>query len=90
MTYVKAKKWSAWHIARVDGHTVCGRPIPSPVLKNESAWTHLLCIICWNTRHPEKRSYDLDRLEGPPCCACGAATSSGIYVRAQPDGLQVL
>jgi hypothetical protein len=49
-----------------------------------SAWRHLLCIMCWNTRHPEQRTQTLDRLEGPPCCACGASTSSGIYVRAHP------
>lgn len=54
-----------------------------------SAWTHLLCGACWNAEHPdrpaERNPVFRETHEGPPCCACGKPTSSGIHTREDPS-----
>lgn len=54
-----------------------------------SAWTHLLCVACWNARNPTKPARTTDDVNDPddPCCACGTKTGSGIYTRANPEEL---
>ena len=51
-----------------------------------SQWNHPLCEECWADQHPERRPVRVK--EGyrdiEACCRCGAATYSGIYVRADP------
>lgn len=54
MIFVKAKTWSSWHIARIDGHTVCGRPIPAAALKNQvlhDDWNR--CSSCEQMKNAE-------------------------------------
>ena len=56
-----------------------------------SSRTHLACTMCWNHRqcNPNKRicpavPEDFDD-DAEPCCFCGTMTSSGIYLRAEPN-----
>lgn len=57
-----------------------------------SAWTHSMCVDCWNRLIPEKR-IDAERrakmTEGARelCCWCGCETWAGIYYRADPAAL---
>ena len=53
-----------------------------------SKWTHAICTPCWNTQNPDRPSTN-GREEGPGerCCWCGHVTTSGIYLRADPNGL---
>lgn len=52
-----------------------------------SAWTHAICVACWNKLRPETPAQDSDvgRLED--CCWCGAKTEAGIYLRGDPKAL---
>jgi hypothetical protein len=51
-----------------------------------STWTHSICRHCWNVTHPDRPTL-FPGIQGEPdtCCRCGIWTTSGIYVRANPD-----
>ena len=52
-----------------------------------SAWTHAICVECWNARHPDRKT--TGRGVGAPlaCCFCARETSDGIYVREDPANI---
>ncbi len=52
-----------------------------------SRWTHAQCETCWNAFHPASPPTPVMTLTADyvVCCFCGAGTSAGIYVRADPD-----
>ena len=57
-----------------------------------SRWTHLVCVACWNTMHPLTPAHpdhtDSMNDSRDPCCSCGRATGSGIYIRQNPLTMQ--
>ncbi len=50
------------------------------------SWTHSICLGCWNKRY-RGRPVRIPNPETEKCCFCGALTTSGIYVRADPKTL---
>lgn len=57
-----------------------------------SGWTHLSCKTCWNKSNPDRVVAVDDQSSaedgGEPCCFCGEWTTSGIYVRRNPEALE--
>lgn len=54
-----------------------------------SAWTHALCAACWEAHNPGRPAVKLrGDLPEEPCCACGAKTRDGIYIRKDPHFLR--
>lgn len=62
-----------------------------------SAWTHLLCDVCWKRDNPDREPIRVKAEPGTadeytfwvgPCCQCGGFTGSGIFVRKDPAGLR--
>lgn len=53
-----------------------------------SRWNHLMCAACWNAddRHVNK-AVEGANSEAENCCYCGKPTTSGIWVRADPEML---
>lgn len=49
-----------------------------------SRWNHLMCAACWNERRDTKAVEGAND-EGESCCWCGNATTSGIWVRNDPE-----
>lgn len=49
-----------------------------------SEWNHSICVVCWNTRNPDRQT--MMHADGPyeVCCFCGKYHASGIYVRMDP------
>lgn len=49
-------------------------------------YTQPLCHGCWDQQRPDQPS-DRSKNTGPTetCCECGETTTSGIYVRVDPD-----
>jgi len=47
-------------------------------------WTHLMCDRCWDRIAGPRVAVRVHDGELSPCCFCGEATASGIYVRADP------
>lgn len=43
------------------------------------AWTHQLCLPCWQNRNPGRNAYQTPNFPEDRCCACGTVNSSGIY-----------
>jgi hypothetical protein len=55
-------------------------------------WNHVICVDCWNTRHPESHASFPEALgqgELEVCCYCASGTRSGIYVRENPVSLDL-
>jgi len=52
-----------------------------------SNWTHAICDDCWDKQHPDRPSPRAGEGETECCCWCGAATWSGIYLRADPKDM---
>lgn len=51
-----------------------------------SPWTHTLCEGCWNFLNPDRPvPHRLVEAEVETCCRCGMPTTSGIYVREEPN-----
>ncbi len=55
-----------------------------------SRWKHLMCAACWNERRDKYASvYTLAvegaNSEGESCCWCGNNTTSGIWLREDPE-----
>lgn len=54
------------------------------------SFTQAVCFDCWNERNPESQVGPDDPRRsntGPDerCCDCGAATTSGVYIRVDPS-----
>lgn len=48
------------------------------------SWTQPLCEACWDDRRPGHiPARSMGAVE--TCCLCGAATTSGIYIRMDPQ-----
>jgi hypothetical protein len=54
-------------------------------VSREKSWTHSICISCWQTRNPGRAPFSTAKKELEVCCFCGEHTSSGIYVRGDPN-----
>lgn len=52
-----------------------------------SNWNHLMCDGCWSDRHPHREPNRLLEPETEPCCFCGTPTTSGIWMRGNPNEL---
>lgn len=52
----------------------------------DRGWTHLVCVPCWNKKNTDRMVLANEYMSGEagPCCYCGHATLSGIYVRDDP------
>lgn len=49
-----------------------------------SEWTHAFCVPCWSEwAHGVPSTENAGPVE--TCCRCGVWTTSGIYVRGDPD-----
>ncbi len=60
MVYVKWPKLLVWHIATIDGITVCGLPITPAAQRGDAGDVHRLCRSCdrmkdATTVRPERR-----------------------------------
>lgn len=58
---------------------------PLDVFLRRGAWTHSVCLECWEHVRPGSIPH---RIEPPPtdrCCCCGALHDSGIYVHQAPE-----
>lgn len=53
-------------------------------------WTHSICGPCWDQREPGRAPLRLKEPDTEICCFCGTATTSGIYVRQDPDTLNCI
>jgi predicted HAD superfamily Cof-like phosphohydrolase len=53
-----------------------------------SAWTHALCRVCWARREPDRTPVKVKDAPSEVCCACGALTPDGIYVRGDPESFE--
>ena len=53
-----------------------------------SRWNHLMCAACWNAdeRHVNK-AVEGANSEAQQCCWCQKPTTSGIWVREDPEKL---
>lgn len=53
-----------------------------------SRWNHLMCAACWNAdeRHVNK-AVEGSNSEAQQCCWCQKPTTSGIWVREDPEKL---
>jgi hypothetical protein len=49
-----------------------------------SRWTHSLCMRCWKSREGDRMPVSVKEAGEYACCACGAKTTSGIFVRGNP------
>lgn len=51
------------------------------------SWTQPACDDCWDERNPDRpaRRIIAGYRATEKCCYCGGATTSGIYVRENPD-----
>jgi hypothetical protein len=50
-----------------------------------SRWNHAICDPCWEAREPTRTPVRRTIPQEEVCCYCGARTTSGIYVRDDPD-----
>lgn len=50
-----------------------------------SEWTHPICDDCWDDENPTRPSPRRGEGDDENCCFCGLGTTSGIYVRKDPD-----
>lgn len=49
-----------------------------------SKFTHSICDDCWKKREPGRKPARTMDVDNHPCCFCGVAHDSGIYVRENP------
>lgn len=52
-----------------------------------SQWTHPICDPCWAGMYQDRQPVPFIDPPAEVCCVCAEATSSGIYVREDPDAL---
>ncbi len=50
-----------------------------------SAWTHPICEDCFGALYPRRQKYRVVDPEAETCCRCMTETTSGLYVRADPE-----
>lgn len=52
-----------------------------------SKWNHTICDSCWEDYAPEREPARLigPAFDGEDCCFCGTFTTSGIYIRFDPE-----
>ncbi|MFQ5503352.1 MAG: hypothetical protein ACE5F1_00985 [Planctomycetota bacterium] len=50
-------------------------------------WTHTFCDECWKARHADREPVRVKYLARKSCCGCGKQTTSGIWVREDPQAL---
>ena len=57
-----------------------------------SGWTHAVCMTCWRQRKPDRAPVRVAdaTLDLEACCFCQVLTESGVYVRAEPAGAELL
>jgi hypothetical protein len=48
-------------------------------------WTQPVCTTCWDDEHPFRHPVRIANPDTETCCYCGTPTTSGIYVRVDPD-----
>ncbi|MGN2634653.1 hypothetical protein ACTD5D_00350 [Nocardia takedensis] len=48
-------------------------------------WTQPACDECFQLTHPGRDPFALRNPDTERCCLCGAATTSGIYIRIDPS-----
>lgn len=53
-----------------------------------SGWTHPICDDCWDDRNPERLASRVQQGDIEHCCFCGRHTTSGIYIREEPDAIE--
>lgn len=49
-----------------------------------SAWTHVICLPCWNKRHDVREPVQVTNAPEEQCCYCQRMTIDGIYIRENP------
>ncbi len=49
-----------------------------------ASWTQAICDPCWDLNFPGRTPVRFLEPESETCCACGALTKSGIYIRRDP------
>lgn len=49
-----------------------------------NAWTHVICLPCWNARHERRTPMQITDAPEEQCCYCQRMTMDGIYVRENP------
>lgn len=49
------------------------------------SWTQAICHACWNERNPDRPSSGVNPGYEETCAYCGEPTTSGIYVRDDPE-----
>lgn len=50
-------------------------------------WNHSMCEGCWNKSNPNRQACTVIDAEVEICCFCGDETTSGIYIRHDPNDL---
>jgi hypothetical protein len=52
-----------------------------------SDWTHAICEVCWAERYGDQIASRVTPPEIEHCCYCGRHTTSGRYVRDDPNAI---
>jgi len=57
-------------------------------------WNHYICELCWQLRckannEPGRRPVQVKDYHERPCCYCGKPSTSGIFVRENPESAEL-
>jgi hypothetical protein len=52
-------------------------------------WTHAMCNRCWYDTKPGREPVKVRDPKAERCCFCGRMSAYGVYVRRDPDAIEL-